>query len=200
MASAGPWGYLRRLRSFGGGVWVFWIRDATTVRMVRFVRSTIFEVRPRPGRGCWGTRAKTTLAAATAHVRSVSRLVSAPIVSLRPVLPAASLCRALLSLLPAFAPGSVEGRHAIARRRRVRQGGAHSHSARSRRRCEREGQCVRQPPRCPPSGWRPANAARRRASGGSGSTVAINRGASSWVPSGGERRSVGLSPSIEVVR
>ena len=53
MASAGLWGYLRRLRSFGSGVWVFWIRDATTVRMVRFVRSAIFGVRPRPGRGCW---------------------------------------------------------------------------------------------------------------------------------------------------
>ena len=89
---------------------------------------------------------------------------------------------ALLALLPAFAPGSVEGRHAIARRRRVRQGGAHSHSARSRRRCERGGQCVRQPPCCPPSRWRPANTALRRASGGSGSTVAIKRGASSWVP------------------
>ena len=38
-------------------------------------------------------------------------------------------------------------------------------------------------PRCPPSGWRPANAALRSASGGSGSTVAINRGASSRVPS-----------------
>ena len=75
MASAGPWGYLRRLRSFGGGVWFFSIRDAKTVRMMRFVRSTIFEVRPRPGRGCWGTRDKTTLAAATAHVRFASRLV-----------------------------------------------------------------------------------------------------------------------------
>ena len=96
MASAGPWGYLRRLRSFGSGVWVFWIRDATTVRMVRFVRSAIFGVRPRPGAGLLGSRDKTTLAAATAHVRSASRLVSAPIVNLRPVLPAASLCCALL--------------------------------------------------------------------------------------------------------
>ena len=149
--------------------------------MVRFVRSAIFEVRPRAGRGCWGTRDKTTLTAATAHVRFPSRLVSAPIVNLRPVLPAASLCCALVALLP-LSRQNVEGQtplHIAVYYGKAElipillAAGADVNAKAS---------ACASLPRCPPSGWRPANTALRRASAGSGRTVAINRGASSWVP------------------
>ena len=182
VASAGPWGYLRRLRSFASGVWGFWIRDAKTVRMVRFVRSTFFEVRPRPGRaaGVPGTK----------PLSPRRRLTFAPRLAWFPLRLSISapFCPPLRSAAPSSPCGLLSHQdeysrtplhwavNAIGKAELIPillAAGADVNAKAS---------ACASLPRCPPSGWRPANAALRRASGGSGSTVAINRGASSWVP------------------
>ena len=167
---------------FGFFRWVFSIRDATTVRMVRFVRSAIFEVRPRPERGCWvaGTKPSSPRRRLTFAPRlgwfplrlSISAPFCPPLRSAAPSLPCGLLSRQTKKgetpLYKAVKNGKAELIPILL------EAGADVNAKAS---------ACASLPRCPPSGWRPANAALRRASGGSGSTVAINRGASSWVPS-----------------